>query len=96
MYDFGMDVSTQPTDTTRQKLLQAAFAEIYRNGFQAASLTQILSETGLTKGAHQREADEFISVHQFRWSEIGRMIRRGEIRDGKSLATLLYVQAFAR
>ena len=52
--------------------------------------------TGLTKGAHQREADEFISVHQFRWSEIGRMIRRGEIRDGKSLSTLLYVQAFAR
>ena len=51
MYDSGMDVSTQPTDTTRQKLLQAAFAEIYRNGFQAASLTQILSETGLTKGA---------------------------------------------
>ena len=51
MYDSVMEVSTQTTDTTRQKLLQAAFAEIYRNGFQAASLTQILSEIGLTKGA---------------------------------------------
>lgn len=39
------------TSDTRQKLLQAAFTEIYRNGFQAASLTQILAETGLTKGA---------------------------------------------
>ncbi|MHB8914992.1 MAG: TetR family transcriptional regulator C-terminal domain-containing protein [Thiobacillus sp.] len=39
------------TDCTRQKLLQAAFAEIYRKGFQAASITQILAETSLTKGA---------------------------------------------
>lgn len=38
-------------DNTRQKLLQAAFTEIHRNGFQAASLVQILSETALTKGA---------------------------------------------
>lgn len=36
---------------TRQKLLEAAFAEIHRHGFQAASLAQILSDTGLTKGA---------------------------------------------
>jgi TetR/AcrR family transcriptional repressor of nem operon len=43
-------VSKTP-DLTRQKLLEAAFAEIHRNGFQAASLTQILSDTGLTKGA---------------------------------------------
>ncbi len=46
-----MDVSIKNPDTTRQKLLQAAFTEIYRHGFQAASLTQILSDTGLTKGA---------------------------------------------
>lgn len=38
-------------DLTRQKLLDAAFAEIHRHGFQAASVTQILSDTGLTKGA---------------------------------------------
>ena len=39
------------TDNTRQKLLQAAFNEIHRNGFQSASLVKILSETALTKGA---------------------------------------------
>lgn len=46
-----MDTITNTTDTTRQKLLQAAFTEIYRKGFQAASLSQILADTSLTKGA---------------------------------------------
>ena len=36
---------------TRRVLLEAAFAEIYRCGFQAASLDRILATTGVTKGA---------------------------------------------
>jgi TetR/AcrR family transcriptional repressor of nem operon len=36
---------------TREKLLQAAFDEIYRRGFQAASLDTILAQAGVTKGA---------------------------------------------
>jgi AcrR family transcriptional regulator len=36
---------------TRDKLLRAAFEEIYRRGFQAASLDAILSTAGVTKGA---------------------------------------------
>lgn len=36
---------------TRARLLEAAFAEIHRNGYQAASLTDILTAAGLTKGA---------------------------------------------
>ncbi len=50
MYDVAMNALINASDA-RQKLLQAAFTEIYRNGFQAASLTQILADTGLTKGA---------------------------------------------
>ncbi|MHB1083728.1 MAG: TetR family transcriptional regulator C-terminal domain-containing protein [Thiobacillus sp.] len=46
-----MNASPKTSDITRQKLLEAAFAEIHRNGFQAASITQILADTGLTKGA---------------------------------------------
>ncbi|WP_296886968.1 TetR/AcrR family transcriptional regulator [Thiobacillus sp.] len=46
-----MNASIKTPDLTRQKLLEAAFAEIHRNGFQAASLTHILADTGLTKGA---------------------------------------------
>ena len=38
-------------DITRNKLLQAAFEEIYRRGFQAASLDTILAKAGVTKGA---------------------------------------------
>lgn len=52
--------------------------------------------TGLTRVAQQAETDEFISVHQFRWSQVGRMIRGGEIHDGKSLCTLMFVQCFVR
>ena len=38
-------------ELTREKILQAAAAEIHRQGFQAASITHILASTGLTKGA---------------------------------------------
>jgi AcrR family transcriptional regulator len=38
-------------DATRGRLLEAAFVEIYRRGFQAAGLAEILRDTGLTKGA---------------------------------------------
>ena len=42
--------SRQP-DVTRDALLMAAFEEIYRRGFQAASLDAILAKAGVTKGA---------------------------------------------
>lgn len=51
MYDETMNVTTKTPDLTRQKMLDAAFVEIHRNGFQAASISQILADTGLTKGA---------------------------------------------
>ncbi len=38
-------------DLTRKSLLEAAFQEIYQSGFQAASLDNILSKAGVTKGA---------------------------------------------
>ncbi|MCK5901540.1 MAG: TetR/AcrR family transcriptional regulator [Cocleimonas sp.] len=38
-------------EETRQILLQAAFDEIHKVGFQAASLSKILKDTGITKGA---------------------------------------------
>jgi TetR/AcrR family transcriptional repressor of nem operon len=38
-------------DVTRERLLQAGFKEIYRRGFQGASLDTILDQAGVTKGA---------------------------------------------
>lgn len=52
--------------------------------------------TGLVRGRTAHEADEFVEVHERRWSEVGRMIRSGEVADGKTLVTLLYVQCFLR
>lgn len=42
---------TRDAARTRQKLLEAAFTEIYRYGFQAASVDRILDHTSVTKGA---------------------------------------------
>lgn len=42
---------TKQPDVTRDKIVDAAYEEIHRHGFQAASLANILAKTGLTKGA---------------------------------------------
>ncbi|ALG67395.1 TetR/AcrR family transcriptional regulator [Beggiatoa leptomitoformis] len=44
-------MKTKQPDITRTKILTAAFQEIHRCGFQAASINNILADTGLTKGA---------------------------------------------
>jgi TetR/AcrR family transcriptional regulator, transcriptional repressor for nem operon len=44
-------MQTKQPDITRDKVLDAAFCEIHRSGFQAASIANILASTGLTKGA---------------------------------------------
>ncbi len=38
-------------EATRRKILEAAFAEFYRNGFQGGSLNHIVEAAGTTKGA---------------------------------------------
>src|SRR6202050_5947394 len=47
-------------ERTRQRLLQAAFREVYRHGFQSAGIDTILAATNVTKGAlyHHFESKE--------------------------------------
>jgi AcrR family transcriptional regulator len=47
-------------ERTRQRLLQAAFREVYRYGFQSAGIDTILAATNVTKGAlyHHFESKE--------------------------------------
>ena len=52
--------------------------------------------TGLTGGQIQRDEDEFIEVVSFPFSEALALIRKGEIRDGKSVSGLLFVDRFLR
>jgi TetR/AcrR family transcriptional regulator, transcriptional repressor for nem operon len=47
----GRTIRLRDPERTRERLLQAAFREIYRSGFQSAGLDRILASAGVTKGA---------------------------------------------
>jgi ADP-ribose pyrophosphatase len=49
---------------------------------------------GLQPGAMALEAGEDIQPMLCTWSEALEMVRRGEIRDAKTIVALLYCQAF--
>src|SRR5437762_2745962 len=44
-------VATRAPQATRRKILEAAFAEFYKHGFQGGSLNHIVAMAGTTKGA---------------------------------------------
>lgn len=50
--------------------------------------------TDLQTGRHAREPDEFVEVHQLRWSQVLELIRTGQIHDGKTLVSLLFVERY--
>lgn len=52
--------------------------------------------TDLGAGREQREPDEFVEVHRLRWSAVLDLVRRGEIVDGKTLVSLMFVECFRR
>jgi ADP-ribose pyrophosphatase len=54
----------------------------------------IFLATELTAGTAHPEDDERIEPRRFKWAEIDRMMQNGAIRDGKSLAGLLYYLRF--
>src|SRR2546422_9563359 len=66
-------------DATRKKLLQAAFEEIYRRGFQGASLETILAAAGGTKGAldHPFQAKAALRYAVGCAGGTGRLLERG-------------------
>jgi ADP-ribose pyrophosphatase len=50
--------------------------------------------TDLEPGDHDRDVDEFLEPEEMRLSEALRRVRDGEIRDAKSICTLLYASGF--
>ena len=64
-------------------------------GFTDERIHLFLAE-GLEPGAEHREADEFMELHTVRWSEVMAKVGRGEIADGKTLVSLLFVQSYRR
>lgn len=102
----GTRDGTEPLDRCAARELQEEagcsadrleqLAAIYTTPGFTDEVIHLYLATGLTRGRVAHEADEFMEVHEVRWSEVGRMIRAGEIRDAKTLATLMYVQCFVR
>jgi ADP-ribose pyrophosphatase len=59
-------------------------------------LIHLFLATGLEEGRHRRDRDEFIEVHELPFSRVMELVESGRIRDGKSLAALLFVDRFLR
>jgi ADP-ribose pyrophosphatase len=58
---------------------------------------QVFLAEGLTVGEAQPEADEKLEIYQVRLSKVLRLIESGEIRDGKTLiSVMLYARLRAR
>jgi TetR/AcrR family transcriptional repressor of nem operon len=66
--------SAKQPDVTRDAIIEAAYQEIYRHGFQAASLNNILAKTGLTKGALYHH---FSTKNELAFAVIEEVIREG-------------------
>ena len=98
-----LDPGETPDDCARRELVEETgmraerlerITTIYTTpGFTDEQIHLYVAD-GLVEGAHHREADEFLELRPTRWSEILRLMERGEIADGKTLVALLYLQAF--
>jgi len=73
-----------------------ALTTIYTTpGFTDERIHLFLAQ-GLEPGAERREADEFMELRELSWSAALELIRIGEVQDGKTLASLLFIQSFYR
>jgi ADP-ribose pyrophosphatase len=62
-------------------------------GFLEERMHILLAE-GLKAGEAEPEADEKIISHAYRVNELKRMMKQGKLRDGKSIAGILYYLTF--
>ena len=83
-------------ERTRERLLQAAFQEIHRSGFQSAGIDKILAATNVTKGAlyhhfQSKEALGYAVVEE----KIAKLTHdrwlRPMLRDGQAIDVLIGV-----
>jgi ADP-ribose pyrophosphatase len=64
-------------------------------GFLEERMHILLAE-GLKAGEAEPEADEKIISHAYRVDELKRMMKQGKLRDGKSIAGILYYLTFLK
>jgi len=74
----------------------SVFLDVFpKPGFVEESMFILLAE-GLKAGEAQPEEDEKIEVRAYSVKELKQMIRRGKLRDAKSVAGILYYLTFLR
>jgi ADP-ribose pyrophosphatase len=92
-----------PVDCARRELreetgCEAEHFDLMTSVFTTPGFTDevihLFLATGVTRGESHREADEFINVETMGLSRALAMIERGEIRDAKTIATVLYAAGF--
>ena len=80
---------------TRQRLLQAAFREVRRSGFQSAGIDTILAATNVTKGAlyHHFESKEALGYAIVGMKIVAKLVRDRWLHlllsDGQSILILI-------
>lgn len=98
-----LDVGEQPDECARRELAEEAgcsagrldhLTTVFTTPGFTDEIIHLYLASDLTRGSARPEHDEFFTVHEIHWSQIGRMIHAGEIRDAKSLTALMFVQCF--
>lgn len=74
----------------------SVFLDIFPTpGFLEERMYILLAE-GLTEGEAQPEFDEQIETRKYSIKELKQMMKKGKLRDGKSIAGILYYLTFLR
>jgi ADP-ribose pyrophosphatase len=98
-----LDPNEAPADCARRELLEetgctaAHIDPLYTfyttPGFIDERIHGFMA-TGLTRGQSSREADEFMTLETMTLSHALELVKRGEIRDGKTAVLILYAAGF--
>ena len=98
-----LDPNEAPLDCARRELLEetGCTAEHIEPLYTFYTTPGFIDErihgfmaTGLTRGESKREADEFLTLETMTLSHALELVKKGEIRDGKTAVLLLYAAGF--
>jgi ADP-ribose pyrophosphatase len=98
-----LEPGESPIDCARRELREETGCEaetltplmsLYTTPGFTDELIHLFLADGITRGSSRTEADEFLTVESMSLSRALEMIQRGEIRDAKTVVTLLYAAGF--